>query len=257
MAIYMMRDIPTYNISDYQSLYAADNSFYWFASPSFWLDGKSALIGGYQYWTPKYTFSSPYSWITSAGTANTALRWFYTKPDWTKVFCTDGGYNIYEYDITWWDVTTIANSSSKSKSLSTTTYWMWFSQDGKNLYTCDKTYIYQWSLSTAWDISTISSSYVNSITNLGNYIYDIALDMTWTKLYITVYQWINQYSLWTAWDISTINTTATDTLTPSRWSGSITQIWGITFSTDYKYVAFTWRYGNSNSWYLSTYKIPD
>jgi hypothetical protein len=97
---------------------------------------------------------------------------------------------------------------------------MFFKPDGLKLYTfalsfnSNQEYVWQWDLSTAWDISTISStttpdayrglSLVNDDSANGLYFTSDGL-----TLIIVQQLYFYKFALTTAWDLSTINTTPT------------------------------------------------
>jgi DNA-binding beta-propeller fold protein YncE len=118
---------------------------------------------------------------------------------------------IYQYTLsTAWDIST---GSYASKSLSVTAQdtapaGLAFSADGTKAYVVGDTNntIYQYTLSTAWDISTGSyASKSLSVSAQETLPADIAFSLNGTKLYVMGYggQRIYQYTLSTAWDIST------------------------------------------------------
>lgn len=77
------------------------------------------------------------------------------------------------------------------------------SPDGLNAYVCGTVNdsIYQYALSTAWDIST--ATYVRTLVSVWN-VSEIAFNPAGTKLYASDdASTITQYTLSTAWDIST------------------------------------------------------
>jgi sugar lactone lactonase YvrE len=134
------------------------------------------------------------------------------KPDGTKMYIT--GYandKIYQYSLsTAWDVST-ASYDNKNVSVSSQDgfpYGLFFKPDGTKMYITgdvnDK--IYQYSLSTAWDVSTASYDNKNvSVVSQDNYPFGLFFKPDGTKMYITGYnnRVIYQYSLSTAWDVST------------------------------------------------------
>ena len=134
------------------------------------------------------------------------------KPDGTK-FYTVGSTNdtVYQYSCsTAWDVNT---ASYESKSFGVTTQesnptGLFFKSDGTKFYIVGITNdtVYQYSCSTAWDVSTASyDSKSFSVTTQENDPRGLFFKDDGTKFYIvgqtndTVYQ----YSCSTAWDVST------------------------------------------------------
>ena len=133
--------------------------------------------------------------------------------DGTIMYVGDQGNNgIYQYTLsTAYD---ISSASYANKSLSTASQDaqfrdMWFKPDGTKVYTYGDTNVrvYQFALSTAWDISTASyeSKFFSPSTQVPT-AQKFALNSSGTKFYMMGYsssQGIFQYSLSTAWDIST------------------------------------------------------
>ena len=132
--------------------------------------------------------------------------------DGTKAYIIgDTNNTIYQYTLsTAWDIST---GSYASKSLTITTQDalptdLAFSSDGTKAYVLGDTNntIYQYTLSTAWDISTgtyaTKSFAVTTQTTAPN---GIAFSSDGTKCYVSTYTTttVFQYTLSTAWDIST------------------------------------------------------
>jgi len=134
------------------------------------------------------------------------------KSDGTKMYM--GGYSgdkIYQYSLsTAWDVSTATYDSISFSVISQATYLrgLFFKSDGTEMYvSCGSTNkIYQYSLSTAWDLSTASySSKSLDVSAQGLYPRNIYLKSDGTKIYYVAYgsDIVYQYSLGTAWDLST------------------------------------------------------
>ena len=127
-----------------------------------------------------------------------------------------GDFNdtIYQYTLTTpWDVST-GSYASLSKTVSAqenAPYGLAFSDDGTKCYivgTTNKT-IYQYTLSTAWNVSTASyASLSKSVSAQDSFPSCLRFNNDGTKCYVlgrtndTIYQ----YNLGTAWDISTATT---------------------------------------------------
>jgi len=132
------------------------------------------------------------------------------KPDGTKMYVADGSLeDIYQYSLsTAWDVTT-ASYDSKVFSPSEVNYGtgIFFSTDGTKFYYEDYATetTYQYTLSTAWDISTASYDSKSFTSTEASDTYDIFITPDGYKLYKVSLpsDAIYQYSLSTAWDIST------------------------------------------------------
>ena len=185
------------------------------------------------------TISSAFNygtWLTDGGTHNSANVKF--SPDGTKIFWAPGGGNSDADDIytanlsTAWDLST-ATQGPVYTEYSSSGYGQAsfaFNSDGTKLYTVVRAStgssnrtVRQWSLSTAYDVST--SSYVGTTASIGTgghrgiYIapdesYFITVDLASGQTYI------KKWNLATAGDITSTLTgeTAVDVTTYTNWS---------------------------------------
>jgi hypothetical protein len=137
--------------------------------------------------------------------------------DGSKMYALSGSGTFYQYTLsTPWDVST-ATYASISKSVmaqSNQMYGMDFSSDGTKLYTAsynsDK--IYQYTLSTPWNVSTATNTSFVSVTYTNHLIMGITVSSDGTKLYSIgggsqALKDILQYSFGTAWDITSLGLT--------------------------------------------------
>ena len=169
----------------------------------------------------KYRFGVPFSLDTlheeeeqtfSVTNENTSPTTVFFKSDGTKMYMggISGVDNVYEYDLdVAYDLTTATLYQSLNVDSVTTNdlHCLRFSADGSKMYILDDSAdtIFQWNLSTAWDIST--AVYYNSLNvNSGNTApksFDISADGT--KIYLTgsSLDRISSFTLSTAWDITT------------------------------------------------------
>ena len=136
----------------------------------------------------------------------------YFKPDGTKFFVS--GYNsnsIFQYSLSSaWDLSTASYDSvsfsfaSQENQITGST----FKSDGTKVYAVGITNdtIYQYSLSSAWDLSTASYDSVSfSVASQDSFPYAIVFNEDGTEVYLTGGSGndVNYYTLSTAWDIST------------------------------------------------------
>ena len=137
----------------------------------------------------------------------------FIKPDGTSMYIMgDTNNTVYQYTLsTAWDVST-ASYASKSFSVSqeSAPYALHFKSDGTKMYVSGAGYstVFQYTLSTAWDVSTASYDSVSySHTSQATDVHAIRFKPDGTKLYVltdpgaTTTIW--QHSLSTAWDLST------------------------------------------------------
>jgi len=207
-----------------------------------------------------------------SGQANSDPYEIAFKSDGTKLFVLDAGLDtIYQYSLsTAWDLSTASYDSVSFAftSQSTQPYGFVFSGDGTKLYMANASnkYINQYSLSTAWDLSTISydSKYLDLNSEFStNGLYGITINGDGTRVYAATYSeaYIYQYNLSTAYDIST----ATYSNTFFDVSGQVAptsmffkpdghKLYTTGFVTDtiYQYSTTESSYGTSTTWTNAT-----
>jgi sugar lactone lactonase YvrE len=174
-----------------------------------------------------YTLST--AWDITTGTADYSLKSFsvatqvaagtfenvFIGDNGTKMYALSGGTattdTIYQYTLsTAWDIST-ASYATKSFSVNAqepTTFGMYFKDDGTALYIVGQTNdtVYQYTLSTAWDIATASyASKSKAVGTEETAPTGLFLGDSGTKMYVigSTGDDVNQYSLSTAWDVST------------------------------------------------------
>jgi len=115
--------------------------------------------------TPVYNFNSQSSILPTTG--------FFMKPDGSALFTMQTDNIIRRHSMsTAWDITTASYDQSTSALLSTTLAGLDnetlrgldFKQDGTKVFFANRDYVYQYDLSTAWDLSTISSSATTTLS---------------------------------------------------------------------------------------------
>jgi len=136
----------------------------------------------------------------------------FLKPDGTKMFLVgSSGDSVYQYSLsTAWDISS-ASYDSVSLSVSgqdTSPNGIVFKPDGTSMYIAGNTSnaLFQYTLSTAWDLSTASyASKTFSVSSQDTIPYSIAFNADGTKMFVTGLSGdaVYQYSLSTAYDIST------------------------------------------------------
>jgi len=206
----------SFNVSS-QADQAMDIAFNPSGSKMFIMDAVNDTV--YQYSTVAPTWANPdlttasYDSVSfSIASQDTAPTGIYFKSDGTKLYMSGRFYDaMYQYSLsTAWDLST-ASYDSVSFSVATEATFpetIQFKTDGTSFYTIDRSNdnIYQYDLTTAWDIST--ASYANKSFNVNTQEgapYAIFFKSDGTKVYMTgaINDTVYQYSLSTAWDIST------------------------------------------------------
>jgi hypothetical protein len=145
----------------------------------------------------------------------TSVLSMHFKPDGTKVYLSSTAPNdeVLQYALsTAWDLSTISYESKSFdvSSQSTSPFGLYFKTDGTKMYVLSSApndTLFQYSLSTAWDVSTASYDSVSlDVSSVVPAPYGLDFNADGTKLYavdIASGEAIYQYSLTTAWDIST------------------------------------------------------
>ena len=132
------------------------------------------------------------------------------KPDGTKMYvCGSTGDDVNEYSLsTAWDISTssFVQSFSVSAQESVPT-GVRFKPDGTRMYVCGSAGddVNEYSLSTAWDVSTASYVQNFSFSSQESGVEGLAFNADGTKMYTcgTANDGVVEYSLSTAWDVST------------------------------------------------------
>lgn len=149
-----------------------------------------------------------FSFVTQTTGNNNGLVF---KPDGTKMFLVEGtNDSVHEYALsTAFDVSTASFDSTFSVSSQVgTPYGLAFNLDGTKMYAIDTSSkaVYQYSMSTAYDISTASYDSVSlDISSQTNSATGLNFKPDGTKLYYTdlVDDKVKQWDLSTAFDLST------------------------------------------------------
>jgi hypothetical protein len=150
--------------------------------------------------------------VSTGVTQDTAPNDVFFKDDGLTMFML-GGTNdtVYQYTLSVaWDITT---ATYASKSFSVTTQesaptGMWFKSDGTTMYIIGTTNdtVYQYTLSTPWDISTASYASISfSVASQDSNPQQVNLSADGTKMWVlgATGDDINEYTLGTAWNVST------------------------------------------------------
>jgi hypothetical protein len=184
---------------------------------SFKPDGTKMYIQGFSlFYLKEYNLSTAWDISTASfvqevnlGSDEPTPQGLFIKPDGTKVYIVGVDFDrINEYDLsTAWDISTISYVQNFSvSSQMTNPNGLSFKPDGTKVFVSDvsSSDIYEYDLSTAWDISTASYNQNFSVSNtLRNLFFNpdglsvfVAADGPNT---------IREYSLSTAWDVSTMS----------------------------------------------------
>ena len=183
----------------------------------------------------------------SASSQDSTCTGLFFKTDGTAMYVVGGANNsIFQYTLsTAWDLST-AGYASKSfhvTSQDAEPNQVWFKSDGTKMYMIGyaSDNVWQYSLSTAWDVSTASydsvSFSVGSQESLPN---GMCFSLDGGKLYIAGIsnRRIYQYTLSTAWDLSTASYDSKNLLVASQPTGLFissdgVQIYSVDQNTDF------------------------
>lgn len=197
----------------------------------------------------------------------TGLRGVWFKPDGTKMFTMDRpNAQIVQQNLsTAWDVSTQSNSGSYFQFTSGITtsnqpYGLWFNSDGTKLFVNNLNDVHGFTLSTAWDLSTISLVASNTVptTAYDNETRNIFFKPDGTRLYIVGTQTdrVYEYTLPTAFDLSSIvNDAASRQLSVQAQANSPRHIYFNSTGTTFYIVDDTgsiYEYSLTTAWDIST-----
>ena len=158
---------------------------------------------------------SVYEWIMAQkkfyiGSEEVTPNSVFFKTDGTKMYiCGQNGDDVNEYDLsTAWDVETASlNQTQSVNSEDSTPHSIFFKSDGTAFYMSGSTddEVNQYSLSTPWDVSTLSFDQNFSVSANETNPEGLDFKTDGTKMYIcgNGSDSVHEYDLSTAWDIST------------------------------------------------------
>jgi len=153
--------------------------------------------------------TASYSQSFSVASQESIPTGLFFKPDGTKMYVagllTDG---VNEYNLTTaWDISTASYSQVFSVvTQDTNVRGLSFKGDGTKMFIAGATgdNVYEYSLSTAWDVSTASYDQSFSVSSQETFVQGLFFKPDGTQMYICGSGgFVNEYSLSTAWDVST------------------------------------------------------
>ena len=191
----------------------------------------------------EYSLSTAWDISTASYTSNsfdlgsqaTNMYGAFFRSDGTKIYVLSIGGVVYQYSMsTAWDITT-ASYDSTSFSVSSqagSARDLWLKPDGTKMYVVDagNDSIYQYTLSTAWDISTASYDSVSlSVSSQDSTPISIYFKPDGASFWLQGFgnNSVYQYTLTTAWDLSTASYSSVSFSTSTQTSFSF----GMTFGS--------------------------
>lgn len=191
-----------------------DVAFHTSGTKMYVLDGTDDVIYEYPLSTAWDLSTKGTAASGSLNVSNSAPQKIAFNGNGTKVFCLNLTADLWEYSLsTAWDITSIDSGTSTDLGADMTggsaSTGFSFNDDGTKLYAFDDTQddVYEWTLSTAYDISTKGTASSGS-QNAGNTAgTDMLFSTDGTTLWVLdTNDGIYEYPLSTAWDISSIGT---------------------------------------------------
>ena len=154
--------------------------------------------------------------------------------DGSKLYVIGNSHKVYQYSLsTNWDISTASYDtiSFDTTSQSNNIKGISFSPDGLKMYIISSypDYVYQYTLSTAWDVSSASYSTKSfSIASQETLACGLFFAPSGTKMYIvgTVNNTVYQYTLSTAWDVSSASYDS------KSFNTTLGEAWDVYFKTD-------------------------
>ena len=192
----------------------------------------------------EYSLSTAWDISTASYTSNsfdlgsqaTNMYGAFFRSDGTKIYVVSIGGVVYQYSMsTAWDITT-ASYDSASFSVSSqagSARDLWLKPDGTKMYVVDagNDSIYQYTLSTAWDISTASYDSVSlSVSSQDSTPISIYFKPDGASFWLQGFgsNSVYQYTLTTAWDLSAASYSSVSFSTSTQTSFSF----GMTFGSN-------------------------
>lgn len=218
--------VSSYNISSasFRSMFEVSGQESAVQGVTFKPDGtKMYLIGSGGDEVNEYSLSSPWE-VTSAtfvqnfsvSSQEVTPRHVFFRADGLKMYVTGtSGDDVNEYNLTTaWDISTASYSQLFSvSSQDTAPRTVWFKPDGLKMYILGGATdtIYQYTLSTAWDVTTASYDSVSfSTSSQATTPEGMYITSDGTKIYLinqSSTDTVFEYEFSTAWDVSTLSYT--------------------------------------------------
>jgi len=170
-----------------------------------WVDGSPT-----PWYLPAGTLAGNLVGYYDVSTAESVVEDLFFSPDGTKMYIVgSGGDEVNQYDLsTAWTISSASYTQNFSVAAQETQpTGIFFKPDGLKMFIVGKSIdsVCEYSLSTAWDISTASYIQNFSVTTEDTLPESLFFSSDGTKMYVMGDSGndINQYTLSTAWDIST------------------------------------------------------
>jgi|11_taG_2_1085331.scaffolds.fasta_scaffold01080_7 hypothetical protein len=186
--------------------------------------------------------------LANAAYSNKMINLSTTAQDMEGIFFKPDGLTFYavtrknadsvkQYSLTTaWDISTCSTTATSSITVSSQNNSMeglFFKPDGTKMYLAGSSQnqtVFEYDLSTAWDLSTASYNNVSVDVSANAVPWDVTFKPDGTKMYLADSNYVEEYSLSTAWDI----TSATHTVRSPAFSssGGTTSVTALAFNAD-------------------------
>lgn len=188
-----------------------DVSFHANGTKMYMLGGATNSVYEYVLSTPWRVSTATYSTSFSVTSQDTTPQGIFFRPDGLKFYMI-GSTNdtVYQYSMSVaWAITT-ASYDSKSFSVASqdiTPTGVWFRPNGLTMYAVGATgdSVYQYTLSTAWDVSTATYTQAFSVSSLETVPNSVVLTNDGTRMFVCGQSGddVNVFDLSTPWNVTT------------------------------------------------------
>jgi DNA-binding beta-propeller fold protein YncE len=193
----------------------------------------------------------------SVATQDTIPSDVFIKPDGSKAYLVgNNNGRVYEYDVTNWDVTTAVINDNYNPGVSISS--IYFKPDGLKMYLLSTPNIREYTLSTAWDVSTASFDQAYNAVARGQQT-SLFFRKDGLKMYTasSTNETIEEYTLSSAWDVSSLSHTQSFSVT--TWETNIFTVFFETNGERMYVLGFTgsilYEFNLSTAWDISTATI--
>lgn len=175
----------------------------------------------------EYNLSTAYDITTAIISTSFTIpnvSWLHFKPDWTKLYLTWTTNDlIYQYDLSIaWDVNTLLQSwTFNVSSIDLNMRDVAVSSDWTKMFTSGSSWdsVYQYTMSTPWDISTLSYDSLSYNTSAHGTDYWLTFSPDWSKFFLWGYTKVSQFNLSNITNITTASHSKDlNTSTQDNWS---------------------------------------
>lgn len=165
-------------------------------------------VGGGSFVGAPFTPMKLMPWFSIDGTYSGSLADIHFRPDGKRFYVINYGAILYEFTMsTPWRVDTAKYVGSVTIPSASASLGFFFKPDGTALYISDPTTaasIIEYSLSTAWDISTLAFVTEKVVSSQTTSPRGMAIKPDGTKLLLVGGGAVNEYTMGTPWSLSTL-----------------------------------------------------